>query len=147
MLFRLKVGLDGLGTKGTGSSRNKAPTPRKTHHTLSHWASRALGCGEAESQTEYGRLGKAALERGAVLWIPPGSAVSTWGLQTSPVWCNISNTRPWLVNLQLIMLELQATVSIVQAAVGFLAGCPPEQSLCPWCPPGHTSQAFGMGEG
>lgn len=28
MLFRLKVGMDGLGTKGTGSSRDKAPPPR-----------------------------------------------------------------------------------------------------------------------
>lgn len=68
----------------------------------------------------------------------PGSAVSTWGLQTSPVCCSIPNACPWLVNP-----ELQATVSIVQAAVGFLAGCPPpEQSLCPWCPPGHSSQAL-----
>ena len=63
------------------------------------------------------------------------------GLADQP--CVVQHSQP----LQMIMLELQATVSIDKAAVGFLGGYPPEQSLCPWCPPGHSSQAFAMGEG
>lgn len=59
--------MDRLGTKGT-SFRDK--TPSEKTYNLPHWASRALGCGEEESQTEYGRLGKATLQGGAVLEMP-----------------------------------------------------------------------------
>lgn len=51
-----------------GDKELRRPPRRLT--ALPLWAPRALGYGEEESQTEYGRLGKASLQGGAVLQKP-----------------------------------------------------------------------------
>jgi hypothetical protein len=51
--------------EGTGSPEMRHP--QRTHSALPHWASRTPGHGEEKGQTEFGGLGKAACQGGAVL--------------------------------------------------------------------------------
>lgn len=139
MLFRPRVGTGRPGTTGTRSSRAEHPqTGLTTFFPL----------GPPERLDVEKRRAKQSMEdleklhsKEVLSYGHPWFCCLHMGPADRPCVMQYSQCMPWLVNLELPMPELPATVPIVQAAVDSLV-CSFDQSFRPRCPPGPSGEAF-----
>jgi hypothetical protein len=96
--------MDGLGTKGSRSSRDK--TPSEQIHSPSPLGLQSAWMWRRGEPNRTWKTWKSYTPRRCCLIDALGAPASTWGLQTGPVWRSTPSACPWPADLEVVRPQL-----------------------------------------